>query len=127
MSYVDGYVLPVAKNKVKAYKKMAYEAGKIWMKYGALQYLECVGDDLRPHVGGGMKTVKFQTLAKAKSNETVFFSFIVYKSRKHRDMVNAKVMKDMEKAMNDPKYKNMVMPFDPRRIAFGGFKALVEL
>ena len=122
MTYVDGYVLPVAKSKIKAYKKMAM-AGKIWKKYGALKYFECAGDDLFPKMGG-MKHVYFTKMAKAKPNETVFFSFIIYKSRKHRDAVNKKVMEAMTEWMK--KNKKMEMPFDPKRMAYAGFKTLVE-
>jgi len=99
---------------------MAQLGAKLWKKYGALQYTEAIGDDLAPK---GTVT-RFPKLAKTKSGETVVFSFIVYKSRKHRDSVNKKVMSDP--VMNDPKMKNMVMPFDPKRMAYGGFKALVE-
>ncbi len=124
MTYVDGFVLPVKKNKLKLYKKMAAGAGKIWKKHGALQYFECKGDDLNPKMGG-MKITKFPRMAKAKPSETVFFSFIVYKSKAHRNKVNAKVMKDP--AMNDPQWKDVPMPFDVKRMAYGGFKAIVKL
>ena len=123
MKYVDGFVLPVKKSKVNTYKKMAEGAGKMWKKHGALEYFECVGNDLNPKVGS-MKITTFPKMAKLKKGETVFFSFIVYKSRKHRDQVNKRVMKDP--IMNDPKNKNMVMPFDVKRMAYGGFKAVVE-
>lgn len=119
--YVDGYVLPIKKSKVKDYKKAASIAGKIWMKCGALSYVECAGDDLSPDMGE--KLVKFPGLAKAKKDETVIFSFITYKSRAHRDKVNAKVMKEMQKSGQD----NKDMPFDMHRMAFGGFKAIVDL
>ena len=121
--YVDGFVLVVAKKNINAYKKMAQMGGKLWKKYGALEYLECVGDDLNPSMGG-MKLLTFSKMAKTKPSETVVFSFIVYKSRQHRDQVNAKVMKDPY--MNDPKNKNMPMPFDIKRMAYGGFKTIVE-
>jgi uncharacterized protein YbaA (DUF1428 family) len=125
MRYVDGYVLPVPKKNLKEYRKMAAGASKIWRKHGALEYFECVGDDLSPNVGG-MKIVKFPKMAKAKPGETVIFAFIVYKSKAHRDRVNAKVMKDP--AMNNPDWcKNNKMPFDPKRMAYGGFKAFVDL
>ncbi len=116
--YVDGYVLVVPKKNLKAYQKMAKMGGKVWRKYGALEYFECMGDDLNPKWTG----IKFPKMVKAKSSEVVFFSFIVYKSRADRDRINAKVMTDP--LMNDPKYKDM--PFDMKRMAFGGFKALVE-
>ena len=123
MSYVDGFVLMVKKKNLKAYKKMAQDGSKIWKKYGALQYFECVGDDLNPNMGG-MKILTFPKLTKLKNDETVVFSFIVYKSRKHRDSVNAKMMKDPR--MNDPQGKDMIMPFDIKRMAYGGFKVIVE-
>ena len=123
MKYVDGFVLPVPKKKRAAYQKMAKEGAKLWKKHGALEYFECWGDDLSPTMGP-MKPVWFPTLAKAKTGETVVFAFIVYKSRKHRDQVNAKVMSDP--SMNDPKNKNKPMPFDVKRMAYGGFKAIVE-
>ncbi len=123
MSYVDGFVLMVKKKNLKAYKKMAQDGSKIWKKYGALQYFECVGDDLNPNMGG-MKILTFPKLTKLKNDETVVFSFIVYKSRKHRDSVNAKMMKDP--MMNDPQGKDMIMPFDIKRMAYGGFKVIVE-
>lgn len=118
MSYVDGFVLVVPKKNVNAYKKMASAAGKIWMEHGALQYLECAADDLKVPCG-----LPFPKLVKTKAAETIFFSFIIYKSRKHRDSVNARVMKDKRMNQWDPKK----MPFDPKRMAWGGFKALVEL
>lgn len=120
--YVDGFVLVVPDKNLPAYKKMALAGGKIWKKYGALEYMECVGDDLNPDMMGA-KFVKFPQMAKAKPGETVVFSFVVYKSRAHRDAVNAKMMKDP--AMNDPAYKDM--PFDMKRMAYGGFKSIVSL
>ena len=121
--YVDGFVIPVPKKQLATYRKMAEMGGKMWKKYGALEYFECVGDDLNPKMGG-MKFIKFPQLTKAKPGETVIFSFIVYKSRAHRDAVNAKVMKDP--AMNDPQWMDKQMPFDPKRMAYGGFRAIVE-
>src|SRR5947209_4005951 len=120
--YVDGYVLPVPKKKVDAYRRIAQKAGKIWREHGALEYRECVGDDLNVRWG-----VKFPRVVKAKPGETVFFSFIVFKSRTDRDRVNAKVMKDprlakMMEMMTDPKSRL----FDPKRMVYGGFKILVE-
>ncbi len=117
-NYVDGYVLLVPKKNLAAYKRMASMGCKVWMKHGALDYKECVGEDLNTKCG-----VPFTKLAKPKPGETVVFSFIVYKSRAHRDRVNAKVMKDP--LMNDPKWKDMPMPFDIKRMTFGGFKVLV--
>lgn len=123
--YVDGFVLVVPKGKVKEYKKMAQWGKKIWMKYGALDYKECVGDDLHPRGMGdsGVKLRTFDELAGAKKGETVWFSFIVYKSKKHRDQVNAKVMKDP--AMSPEKMKDM--PMDMKRFSYGGFKVEVDV
>ena len=123
MTYVDGFVIPVQKNKLAMYKKMATLGGKIWMRYGALRYVECVGDDLKS--AAKWKCLPFYTLAKAKPSETVIFSFIVYKSKAHRNSVNAKVMKDP--AMSPEKWKNKPMPFEMKRMAVGGFKTLVDL
>jgi uncharacterized protein YbaA (DUF1428 family) len=117
MSYVDGFVLVVPKRKLAVYKKMATKAGKIWREHGALDYRECVGDDLKVKMG-----LPFTKLAKVKTGETVLFSYIVYKSRAHRDKVNAKVMKDKRLGEGMPKE----MPFDMKRMAYGGFKTLVE-
>ncbi len=119
-SYVDGFVLPVPKGKLAEYKKMASQGGKLWMKHGALQYFECVGEDLTP----AWAKMTFPKLAKTKPDETVVFSFIVFKSRKHRDQVNAKVMKDP--ALDPEKFKDKPMPFDMKRMAYGGFSAIVE-
>jgi uncharacterized protein YbaA (DUF1428 family) len=119
MPYVDGFVLAVPKRSVDAYRRMATKAGKIWREHGALEFRECVGEDLKTQMG---KT--FPAIIRAKPGETVFFSWIVYKSRSHRDRVNAKVMKDPRmNSMMDP----AGMPFDPRRMAYGGFKILVDL
>lgn len=120
MTYVDGFVLVVLKNKMNEYKKMAQGAAKIWKKHGALQYFECAGDDLSP----AWVTLKFPKMVKAKKGETVFFSFIIYKNKAHRNKVNAKVMKDP--AMNDPTWKDKPTPFDMKRMAYGGFKTIVE-
>jgi uncharacterized protein YbaA (DUF1428 family) len=117
-NYVDGFIVPVPKKKVKAYLKMAKVAGKAWIKYGALEYHECIADDVK--VG---KVTSFPRSVKRKANETVFFSYIVYKSRAHRDSVLKKVMKD-------PLFANMdmdAMPFDGMRMIYGGFKSLVSL
>ena len=117
--YVDGYVLAVPKKNIAAYKRMAQKGGRIWMEHGALEFRECVGEDLAPKWG-----VHFPKLIKAKSGDTVVFSWIVFKSRAHRDRVNAKVMKDKRlAAMMDPKD----MPFDPKRMSYGGFTTLVDL
>ena len=118
MSYVDGFLLPVPTKNLKAYQRMAAAAGKIWRKHGALDYRECVGDDLKTKFG-----LSFPTVLKPKRGETVVFSYILYKSRAHRDSVNKKVMKD-------PRLKDMMkgeeMPFDCKRMAYGGFKTIVE-
>jgi uncharacterized protein YbaA (DUF1428 family) len=118
MPYVDGFVLPVPKKNVEAYRRMARKAGKIWREHGALEYRECVGDDIKVKMG-----VPFSRLARLKRGETVFFSWIVYKSRAHRDRVNARVMQDARiAAMMD----ELAMPFDVKRMAYGGFKVVVE-
>jgi len=122
--YVDGFVIVVPKDKIEEYQKMA-EAGKeMWMKYGALEYMECVGEDLDPKEMGGMKSLAFAELIKAGSNESVWFSFIVYESRKRRDEINAKVMEEMNKQAEGN--KDFPMPFDMRRMAVGGFEVKVE-
>jgi len=118
MRYVDGFVIPVPKKRIPAYLRIAQKAGKIWREHGALEYRECVGDDLNIK-----KVVPFPRCARAKSGETVVFSWIVYKSRAHRDRVNKKVMKDPRiLGMVDPK----AMPFDMKRMVYGGFKILVD-
>lgn len=118
--YVDGYVLPVPKKKLAAYRRMASKAGKIWMKHGALDYKECVGDDLKVPKGCG---TPFTRLAKLKPGEVVVFSYVVYKSRAHRDQVKAKVFADPRiNELCDPND----MPFDMKRMASGGFKTIVE-
>ncbi len=117
--YVDGFVVPVPTANLDAYRKMARKAGKIWLEHGALQYWECVGDDVKPG-----KVTSFPQSVQLKDGETVVFSWIVYKTRKQRDSINAKVMKDPRLAdMMDPK----TLPFDGMRMFFGGFKTLVEL
>jgi uncharacterized protein YbaA (DUF1428 family) len=118
MPYVDGFVLAIPKRKVPTYRRIAQRAGRIWRDHGALEYRECVGDDLKTGMG-----VPFPRLAKAKPGETVCFSWIVYRSRAHRDRVNATVMKDPRMA----KMVTLPMPFDLKRMAFGGFKVLVDL
>ena len=124
MTYVDGFVLVVQKKKVKAYQKMAKDAGKSWKKHGALEYFECVGEDLHPKVPAEMKGKTFPQIAKTKPNETVVFSFIVYKSRAHRDAVNKKVMKEMNEKYKDQPFTDM--PFDMKKVVYGGFKAIVQ-
>lgn len=118
MSYVDGFVLVVPNKKLAVYKSMARKAGKIWREHGALDYRECVGDDLKVKFG-----LPFTKLAKTKPSETVVFSYILYKSRAHRDKVNAKVMAD--KRLQGPGMPKE-MPFDMKRMAYGGFRTLVE-
>jgi uncharacterized protein YbaA (DUF1428 family) len=123
-NYVDGFVFVVPKKNRALYRKMAQWGKKLWMKHGALDYKECLGDDLNIGPMGGMKPLSFTKMTKAKPTEEVWFSFIVYRSKKHRDQVNAKVMKDP--AMNDPKWKDMPMPFDMKQMAYGGFKVIVN-
>lgn len=116
MKYVDGYVVPIPKKKVKVYLKMAHLGKKMWRKCGALDYKECVGEDLKSKWG-----TPFTKMMRLKPGETVVFAYIVFKSRKHRDVVNAKVMKAMEK-MDGP----TDMPFDIKRMVYGGFTANVS-
>jgi uncharacterized protein YbaA (DUF1428 family) len=123
-SYIDGFLFVVPKGKVAEYKKMAALGKKLWMKHGALDYKECMGDDVTPKGSmPGIKQLHFPTVIKAKKGETVWFSFIVFRSRKHRDEVNAKVMKDP--SMNDDTWKDKPMPMDMKRFAYGGFKVEV--
>ena len=118
MKYVDGYVLPVPKKNLPTYRRMAQKAGKVWREYGALQFCECVGDDLKVKMAAS-----FPRTIKLKPGEVVVFSWIVFKSRAHRDGVNAKVMKDPRLIkMMDPK----AMPFDSKRMVYGGFKVVVD-
>ena len=118
MSYVDGFVLPVPKKKLQAYRRMALKAGKIWREHGALEFRECVADDVKPG-----KRTSFPQSVKLKRGETVLFSFIVYESRAHRDRVNARVMKD-PRISGKGDIKDM--PFDAKRMIYGGFKVLVD-
>ena len=122
--YVDGFVFVVPNDKEEDYKKMAEEGAKMWKSFGALEYFECRGDDLIPKPMGELSQLGFPALTKAKPNETVWFSFIVFKSRKHRDEVNGKVYAEMEKEQE--KYKDVPMPFDLGRMANGGFEVVVE-
>jgi len=119
MRYVDGFILPVPKKNLQLYRSIAQKAGKIWQEHGALQYMEAAGDDLDVKLG-----VSFPRTIKLKPGETVVISFILFKSRAQRDGVNAKVMKD-------PRMKKMMekgpMPFDVKRMVYGGFKMLVDL
>src|SRR5262244_3671272 len=118
MSYVDGFVVPVPTRKLDAYRRLAQKAAKVWREHGALEVRECLADDVK--VG---KWTSFPRSVKLKRGETVILSYIVYKSRKHRDQVNAKVM-------NDPRFAKMAnpkeMPFDGKRLIFGGFKVLLD-
>jgi uncharacterized protein YbaA (DUF1428 family) len=118
MHYVDGFVLPVPKRKLAAYRKMARYAGKIWMEYGAVEYVECVADDVKPG-----KWTSFPQSVKLKKNEVVVFSYIVYKSRNQRDSI-------MKKIMVEPRFKKYMdpkkLPFDGKRMIWGGFKTIVE-
>ena len=117
--YVDGYVIPVPKRKVKAYRRIAQKAGRIWLDHGALEVRECVGDDLKVPMGKA-----FPRLVRVKPGETVVFSWIGFKSRADRDRVNAKVLKDprLAKMMNPADN-----PFDVKRMTYGGFKVMVDL
>ena len=118
--YVDGFVLPIPKKHTARYRSIAQKCGKIWLKHGALEYVECIADDVKSG-----KHTSFPQSVKLKAGEVVWFSWIVYRSRKHRDQVNAKVMKDprMLKIMKDPKS----VVFDMRRMIYGGFKTKVDL
>ena len=119
MKYVDGFVLPIPKKNLAAYRRIAQKSGKLWMEHGALAYVESVADDVKPG-----KYTSFPQSVKLKRGEVVVFSFVLYKSRKQRDRVLGKVMKDPRLAkMMTPK----AMPFDGRRMFWGGFKAIVEL
>ncbi|MEN0059909.1 MAG: DUF1428 domain-containing protein [Bdellovibrio sp.] len=116
--YVDGFLIPLARKDLAAYRKISKKAGKIWMKYGALEYRECVGDDLKVNFGR-----PFPKLSKTKSNEVVLFSWIVYKSKAHRNRVNRLVMADPYMAKMGPDS----MPFDLKKMSYGGFKTIVDM
>lgn len=117
-NYVDGFVLPVSKNSIETYRRLAEKAAEIWKEHGALEYRECVGDDLDVK-----DLVPFPRVVDLKPEETVVFAWIVFKSREHRDEVNAKVMKDPRLAETmDP----TAMPFDMKRMVYGGFEVIVE-
>ena len=122
--YVDGFVLVVPADKVDEYKKMAAMGRDSWMKHGALEYYECRSDDLKQQEMGDEKSRAFGEMAGAKDGEDVWFSFIVFKSKEHRDEVNAKVMEEMGKEFE--KNPNMPMPADMTRMAYGGFAVEVE-
>ena len=116
--YVDGFILAVHKKNLAAYRKIAQRAGKIWREHGAIDYKECIGDDMKSAVG-----IPFPRFAKIKKNEIVVFSWITFRSKAHRDSVNAKVLKDSRLCEGlDPKN----MPFDCKRMTYGGFKVLVD-
>ena len=118
MHYFDGFVVPVPRKKLDAYRRMAKTASKVWREHGALEYVECIADDVKPG-----KVTSFPQSVKLKPGETVVFAYVVYKSRAERDRVMAKVMKDPRLAnMMDPKK----MPFDAKRMFWGGFKGLIE-
>ena len=117
--YIDGFVLPIKRDQIERYQKIAEGAGKIWMEHGALAYVECVGDDLQIE-----EMMPFPVMANASPDETVIFSWIVFKSREHRDQVNEAVMADPRMEALMPEEPD---PFDYRRMAYGGFKTLVDL
>ncbi len=123
MSYVDGFILVIPNDKAQEYKKMAEDGRDSWMKHGALAYFECKADDLTPNSMGDEATRRFDDMAGAKENETVWFSFIVFKSKEHRDEVNAKVNEQMAKDYAG--HENEPMPFDMKKMAYGGFLAEV--
>jgi uncharacterized protein YbaA (DUF1428 family) len=118
MQYVDGFLIPLPKKNVKMYRRMAEWGKKTWMKHGALDYKECLADDLKNPMGAPLSKI-----LNFKPGETAVFAYIVFKSRKHRDLVNKKVMSDPD--MNDPGMLKK-MPFDMKRVCYGGFKAIVE-
>ena len=117
-NYVDGFVLPIPKRNTNAYRRMARKAGKVWREHGALEYVECIADDVKPG-----KHTSFPQSVKLKPGEVVWFSYIVYKSRRHRDQV-------LKKVMSDPRLADMMqgksMPFDGKRMFWGGFKVMVR-
>lgn len=120
--YVDGFVLVVPVDKTEEYKKMAVQGRDAWMKHGALSYYECRGDDLTPQEMGGEKARAFPEMAGAMAGENVWFSFITFESKEHRDEVNAKVMEEM----SQQDHEGETMPFDMKRMAYGGFAVEVE-
>jgi len=124
MKYVDGFVIAVPEKNMDAYRAMAKMGAEVWKKHGALEYFECVGDDLSPEMPGGMTGMRFPQMVMAKPDEKVIFSFIVFKSRADRDRINGLVMSDP--VMNNPEFTGKEMPFDLTRMAYGGFSVLVE-
>ena len=124
MRYVDGFVIPLKNKNLKSYVRVARLAGKVWREHGALEYVECIGDSFVSKMDGETHKSIFPKMAKLKAGETVVFSWITYKSKGARDRIMKKVMKDPRLAeMMDPKK----MPFDMKRMAWGGFKTLVDL
>jgi len=122
--FVDGFVLVIPKDKVEDYKKMAEDGRDSWMKHGALAYYECQGNDLTPQEMGDEKARAFEEMAGAGASDTVWFSFIIFNSKEHRDEVNAKVMAQMGEQAKE--YEDMIMPFDMKKMAYGGFQVEVE-
>ena len=122
--YVDGFVLVVPKGKEAEYQKMAEMGRDSWMKHGALQYFECKGDDLKQHEMGDMKSRAYKDMADAGADDNVWFSFIVFESKEHRDEVNAKVMKEMGEEYDEQ--TDFEMPNDMQKMAYGGFEVVVE-
>jgi uncharacterized protein YbaA (DUF1428 family) len=123
--YVDGFVLVIPKGKEAEYQKMAEMGRDSWMKHGALQYFECRGDDFKQHDQGGMKSRSYKEMAGAGDDENVWFSWIMFESKEHRDEVNAKVIKEMEESFDDSQ-GDFEMPNDMRKMAYGGFAVAVE-
>jgi uncharacterized protein YbaA (DUF1428 family) len=124
--YVDGFVLVIPKGKDEEYRKMAEGGRDSWMKHGALGYYECRADDIVPPEMGGERARSFPEMAGAQGDQTVWFSFIIFKSKEHRDEVNASVMKEMSDLAAENKNLPMSMPFDMKQMAYGGFQVEVE-
>lgn len=122
--YIDGFVLVVPKGKEDDYKKMAEEGRDSWMKHGALEYFECKGEDLKQQEMGDEKSRSFSEMTGAKSDENVWFSFIVFNSKEHRDEVNKKVMEEMDEQYDE--LSDFQMPVDMKKMAYGGFEVVVE-
>ena len=122
--YIDGFVLVIPKGKEAEYQKMAEEGRDSWMKHGALQYFECRGDDLKQQEGGDMKSRAYKEMTGAGEDDNVWFSFIVFESKEHRDEVNKKVMAEMDQAYSEQ--SDFVMPNDMTKMAYGGFEVAVE-
>ena len=121
MRYVDGFVLPLKKRNLPAYRRIARLAGKVWREHGAIEYVECIGDSFVSKMGGETHRSIFPKIARTKPGETVVFSWITYKSKAQRDRINAKVMKDPRLKMDGAS-----MPFDMKRMTYGGFKVFVD-